>query len=144
MRHPRGLSEGRGSILMRGRVAVETIRKEGEAPVITEIPYQVNKATMIEKIAELVRDKRHRGHRRHPRRERPPGHVARRDRASKRDAVADVVPNQVYCFSPLQTSFGVNMVAPTGGRPQLMNLKDLIQARELPRVKWSRGARASC
>ncbi len=119
-------SEGRGSILMRGKVAVETIRKEREALIITEIPYQVNKATMIEKIAELVRDKRIEG-------------IADiRDESDrqgmrvvielKRDAVADVVLNQVYRFSPLQTSFGVNMVALTGGRPQLMNLKDLIQA----------------
>ncbi len=118
--------EGRGSILMRGRVTVETIRKEREALVITEIPYQVNKATMIEKIAELVRDKR------------IDGISDIRDESDrqgmrvvielKRDAVADVVLNQVYRFSPLQTSFGVNMVALTGGRPQLMNLKDLIQA----------------
>ncbi len=118
--------EGRGSILMRGRVTVETIRKEREALVITEIPYQVNKATMIEKIAELVRDKR------------IDGISDIRDESDrqgmrvvielKRDAVADVVLNQVFRYSPLQTSFGVNMVALTGGRPQLMNLKDLIQA----------------
>ena len=118
--------EGRGSVLMRGRVTVETVRKEREALIIHEIPYQVNKATMIEKIAELVRDKR------------IEGISDIRDESDrlgmrvvielKRDAVADVVLNQVYRFSPLQTSFGVNMVALTGGKPRLMNLKDLIQA----------------
>jgi DNA gyrase subunit A len=118
--------EGRGSILMRGRVTTETVRKEREALVIHEIPYQVNKAAMIEKIAELVRDKR------------IEGISDIRDESDrlgmrvvielKRDAVADVVLNQVYRYSPLQTSFGVNMVALTGGKPQLMNLKDLIQA----------------
>nr|WP_051094295.1 DNA gyrase subunit A [Kaistia granuli] len=118
--------EGRGSVLMRGRVTVETVRKEREALVIHEIPYQVNKATMIEKIAELVRDKR------------IEGISDIRDESDrlgmrvvielKRDAVADVALNQVYRYSPLQTSFGVNMVALTGGKPQLMNLKDLIQA----------------
>ncbi|WP_407660717.1 DNA gyrase subunit A [Kaistia defluvii] len=118
--------EGRGSVLMRGRVTIETVRKEREALIIHEIPYQVNKATMIEKIAELVRDKR------------IEGISDIRDESDrlgmrvvielKRDAVADVVLNQVYRYSPLQTSFGVNMVALTGGKPQLMNLKDLIQA----------------
>ncbi|MCX5515099.1 DNA gyrase subunit A [Kaistia algarum] len=119
-------SEGRGSVLMRGRVAVETIRKEREALVITEIPYQVNKATMIEKIAELVRDKRIEGI--SDIRDESDRQGMRVVIELKRDAVADVVLNQVYRFSPLQTSFGVNMVALTGGRPQLMNLKDLIQA----------------
>ncbi|HWJ71787.1 MAG TPA: DNA gyrase subunit A [Kaistia sp.] len=118
--------EGRGSILMRGRVAVETIRKEREALVITEIPYQVNKATMIEKIAELVRDKRVEGI--SDIRDESDRQGMRVVIELKRDAVADVVLNQVYRFSPLQTSFGVNMVALTGGRPQVMNLKDLIQA----------------
>ncbi len=118
--------EGRGSILMRGRVTVETIRKEREALVITEIPYQVNKATMIEKIAELVRDKRIEGI--SDIRDESDRQGMRVVIELKRDAVADVVLNQVFRYSPLQTSFGVNMVALTGGRPQLMNLKDLIQA----------------
>ncbi|WP_181705611.1 DNA gyrase subunit A [Chthonobacter rhizosphaerae] len=117
---------GRGSIVMRGRATVETIRKEREAIIIHEIPYQVNKATMVEKIAELVRDKR------------VEGISDLRDESDrdgmrvvielKRDAVADVVLNQLYRFSPLQTSFGVNMVALNGGRPQLMNLKDVLAA----------------
>ncbi|WP_442907393.1 DNA gyrase subunit A [Kaistia sp. MMO-174] len=118
--------EGRGSVLMRGRVTVETIRKEREALIIHEIPYQVNKATMIEKIAELVRDKRIEGI--SDIRDESDRQGMRVVIELKRDAVADVVLNQVYRYSPLQTSFGVNMVALTGGKPQLMNLKDLIQA----------------
>ena len=118
--------KGRGSILMRGRVAVETIRKEREALVITEIPYQVNKATMVEKIAELVREKKIEG-------------VSDiRDESSrdgmrvvielKRDAMADVVLNQLYRFSTLQSTFGANIVALIGGRPEQFNLKDLVWA----------------
>ncbi len=116
----------RGSILMRGRVAVETVRKEREALVVTEIPYQVNKATMIEKIAELVRDKRIEG-------------IADiRDESDrdgmrvvielKREAMADVVLNQLYRFSALQTSFSANIVALNGGRPEQMTLKDMLTA----------------
>ena len=117
--------KGRGSVLMRGRVTTETIRKEREALVITEIPYQVNKASMVEKIAELVREKKIDGI----------GDI--RDESDrdgmrvvielKRDAMADVVLNQLYRFSPLQSTFGCNMVALTGGRPELLNLKDLIR-----------------
>jgi DNA gyrase subunit A len=117
---------GRGSILMRGRVSVETVRKEREALVVTEIPYQVNKATMVEKIAELVRDKR------------VEGISDIRDESDRdgmrvvielrREAVADVVLNQLYRFSALQTSFGANIVALNGGRPEQMNLKDMLGA----------------
>ncbi|WP_390634150.1 DNA gyrase subunit A [Oryzibacter oryziterrae] len=117
---------GRGSVIMRGRVNIEQIRKDREAIIITEIPYQINKSTMVEKIAELVREKR------------IEGISDLRDESSrdgirvvvelKRDAVADVVLNQLYRFSQLQTSFGVNMVALNGGRPQLMNLKDVLTA----------------
>ncbi len=117
---------GRGSVVMRSRVAVEQIRKDREALIVTEIPYQVNKSVMVEKIAELVREKR------------IEGIADLRDESSrdglrvvielKRDAVADVVLNQLYRFSQLQTSFGVNMVALNGGRPQLMNLKDILVA----------------
>ena len=118
--------KGRGSVLMRGRVTTEILRKEREALVINEIPYQVNKAAMVERIAELVREKRIEG-------------IADiRDESDrdgmrvvielKRDAMADVVLNQLYRFSPLQSSFGCNMVALTGGRPELLNLKDLIRA----------------
>lgn len=118
--------KGRGSILMRGRVHNETVRKEREALVITEIPYQVNKAAMVEKIAELVREKRIEG-------------IADiRDESDrqgmrvvielKRDAMADVVLNQLHRFSALQSSFGCNMVALIGGKPEQLNLKDLIRA----------------
>ncbi|MGK2923356.1 MAG: DNA gyrase subunit A [Methyloceanibacter sp.] len=118
--------KGRGSVLMRGRVAVEEVRKDRDALVITEIPYQVNKAAMVEKIAELVREKRIEG-------------IADiRDESDrqgmrvvielKRDAMADVVRNQIYRFSPLQSTFGCNMVALTGGRPEIFNLKDMIRA----------------
>ncbi|NRG18845.1 DNA gyrase subunit A [Rhizobiales bacterium] len=116
----------RGSILMRGRVHVEEVRKDREALIITEIPYQVNKASMIEKIADLVRDKR------------IEGIADLRDESDrdgmrvvvelKRDAVSDVVLNQLYRFSPLQTSFGANMVALNGGRPEQLGLKDMLQA----------------
>ncbi|MFB9264554.1 DNA gyrase subunit A [Bradyrhizobium erythrophlei] len=115
---------GRGPIVMRGKVEFETIRKEREAIVITEIPYQVNKATMVERIADLYKEKK------------IEGIADLRDESDrdgyrvvielKRDAVPDVVLNQLYKFTPLQTSFGANMVALDGGRPQLMNLKDLL------------------
>jgi len=115
---------GRGSIMMRGKVTIETIRKDREAIIVSEIPYQVNKATMVERIAELVRDKK------------IEGISDLRDESDrdgyrvvvelKRDAVPDVVLNQLYKFTTLQTSFGANMVALDGGRPQVMNLKDLL------------------
>ncbi len=115
---------GRGSIVMRGKVSIDTIRKDREAIIVTEIPYQVNKATMVERIAELVREKR------------IEGVSDLRDESDrdgfrvvvelKRDAVPDVVLNQLYRFTPLQTNFGANMVALDGGRPQTMNLKDFL------------------
>ena len=117
---------GRGSVLMRGRTEIEEFRKDRQAIIITEIPYQVNKASMIEKIAELVRDKR------------IEGISDIRDESSrqgmrvvvelKKDVVADVILNQLYRFSPLQTSFGANMVALDYGRPQQMNLKQMLVA----------------
>jgi DNA gyrase subunit A len=117
---------GRGSIVMRGKVEFETLRKEREAIVISEIPYQVNKAAMVERIAELVREKRIEG-------------IAdlrdESDRSGyrvvvelKREAVPDVVLNQLYRFTPLQSTFGANMVALDGGRPQVMTIKDLLTA----------------
>ncbi|PYE86822.1 DNA gyrase subunit A [Phyllobacterium leguminum] len=117
---------GRGSVIMRGRAAIEPMRGDREAIIITEVPYQVNKATMIEKMAELVRDKR------------IEGISDLRDESDrdgyrvvielKRDVVADVVLNQLYRYTPLQSSFGVNMVALNGGKPELMNLLDLLRA----------------
>ncbi|MFG1376084.1 DNA gyrase subunit A [Xanthobacter autotrophicus] len=117
---------GRGSIPMRAKVAIETIRKEREALIVTEIPYQVNKATMIEKMAELVRDKRIEG-------------ISEiRDESDrdgmrvvieiKRDAQADVVLNNLYRLTLLQTSFGVNMVALSGGKPGVLTLHDVLTA----------------
>ena len=116
--------KGRGSILMRARVKIENIRKDREALIVTEIPYQVNKTTLIEKIADLVRDKR------------VEGIADLWDESNregirivielKRDAVADVVLNNLYKFSDLQTTFGANMLAINGGRPESLTLKDFI------------------
>ncbi len=116
--------KGRGSILMRARVKIENIRKDREALIVTEIPYQVNKKTLIEKIADLVRDKR------------VEGIADLWDESNregirivielKRDAVADVVLNNLYKFSDLQTTFGANMLAINGGRPESLTLKDFI------------------
>ncbi len=116
---------GRGSVLMRGRVTVEEVRKEREALIVTEIPYQVNKATMIEKIAEMVRDKRIEGI--SDIRDESDRQGMRVVIELKRDAVADVVLNQLYRFSMLQTSFGCNFVALNGGKPELMPLKRILQ-----------------
>ena len=117
---------GRGSIIMRCKSSVEEVRKDREAIIVTEIPYQVNKSTLIEKIAELVREKK------------VEGISDLRDESNrdgmrivieiKRDALADVVLNQLYRFTALQSSFGANMVALNGGRPEMMNLKDFIVA----------------
>jgi DNA gyrase subunit A len=117
---------GRGSIVMRGKVEFETLRKDREAIIISEIPYQVNKATMVERIADLVREKK------------IEGISDLRDESDrdgyrvvvelKRDATPDVVLNQLYRFTPLQSTFGANMVALDGGRPLVMNLKDLLVA----------------
>ncbi len=117
---------GRGSIIMRGKVHTETVRKEREALVITEIPYQVNKASMIEKIADLVRDKRVEGI--SDIRDESDRQGMRVVVELKRDAVADVVLNQLYRFSPLQTSFGANMVALNGGKPEQLTLHDMLTA----------------
>ena len=117
---------GRGSVIMRGRTHVEELRKEREAIVVTEVPYQVNKARMVERIAECVREKL------------IEGIADLRDESDrdgvrvvvelKRDASADVVLNQLFRHTPLQTSFGVNMLALNGGRPELMGLRDIIAA----------------
>jgi DNA gyrase subunit A len=116
--------EGRGSVIIRAKTKIEEIRKDRYAIIVEEIPYQVNKAAMIEKIAELVRDKRLEGI----------AHIAdESDRVGvrvvielKRDATADVVLNQLYRFTPLQTSFGCNMLALNGGRPETLTLRDFL------------------
>ncbi|WP_052716573.1 DNA gyrase subunit A [Magnetospira sp. QH-2] len=117
---------GRGSVIMRGRTRIEEIRKDREAIIISEVPYQVNKARMIEIIAECVRDKK------------IEGIADLRDESDrdgvrvvveiKRDHQADVVLNQLYKFSPLQTSFGVNMLALNGGKPELLNVRQVLDA----------------
>ncbi|MFO7308008.1 MAG: DNA gyrase subunit A [Pseudomonadota bacterium] len=117
---------GRGSIIMRARSTVEEVRKDREAIIVTEIPYQVNKAALIEKIAELVREKRIEGI--SDLRDESDRDGMRIVIELKRDAVAEVVLNQLYRYTPMQTSFGANMVALNGGRPELMTLRDMISA----------------
>ncbi|UOA31699.1 DNA gyrase subunit A [Sulfitobacter sp. DSM 110093] len=116
--------EGRGSVVIRAKTRVEEIRKDRWAIVIDEIPYQVNKASMIEKIAEQVRDKKIEGI----------SHVQdESDRNGvrvvvelKRDATAEVVMNQLYRFTPMQTYFGCNMLALNGGRPEQLTLRKFL------------------
>jgi DNA gyrase subunit A len=120
------LARGRGPILMRAKLHIEEMRKDREAIIVTEIPYQVNKATMIERISELVRDKRVDGI--SELRDESDRHGMRVVIELRRDASSEVVLNQLYRHSQLQTSFNVNMLALNGGRPQLMNLKDMIGA----------------
>ncbi|MEN0652459.1 DNA gyrase subunit A [Hyphobacterium vulgare] len=119
------LMTGRGSVIMRAKTSIETVRKEREAIIVHAIPYQVNKASMIEKIADLVREKRIEG-------------IAdlrdESDRSGmrvviemKRDANPEVILNQLYRWSPMQQSFGVNMLSLVGGRPQLMGLRGYLE-----------------
>ncbi|RWR45225.1 DNA gyrase subunit A [Sinirhodobacter ferrireducens] len=116
--------EGRGSVIIRAKTRIEEIRKDRHAIIVDDIPYQVNKAAMIEKIAELVRDKRLEGI----------SNIAdESDRVGvrvvielKRDATPDVVLNQLYRFTPLQTSFGCNMLALNGGKPEQLTLRDFL------------------
>ena len=119
-------STGRGSVVMRAKVAIEQIRNDREAIVVTEIPYQVNKASMIEKMAELVRDKRIEGI--SDIRDESDRQGYRVVVELKRDTMADVVLNQLYRYTPLQTSFGSNMVALNGGKPEVMTLADMLKA----------------
>ena len=119
-------STGRGSMVVRGKVHFEETRNDREQIVVTEVPYQVNKSTMIEKIAELVREKR------------IEGISDIRDESDrdgyrvvielKRDANRDVIVNQLYRFTPLQSSFGANMVALNGGKPEQLTLTDMLKA----------------
>ncbi len=118
------LLTGRGSVVVRGVAAVETIRKDREAIIVTAIPFQVNKAAMVERIAELVREKRIEG----------VGDL--RDESDRtgmrvvielrRDASAEVVLNQLYRFTPLQSSFPVNALALNRGRPEQLGLRDML------------------
>ena len=118
--------KGRGSMAVRAKIHVETIRKDRDALIVTEIPYQVNKAVLQERIAELVREKR------------VEGISDVRDKSDrdgyrvvielKRDAMPDVVLNQLYRFTSLQSMFAANMVALNSGRPEQHNLRDFILA----------------
>ena len=120
------LMTGRGSVIMRGVASIEEIRKDREAIVVHSIPYQVNKAALVERIAELVREKR------------VEGIADLRDESDrqgmriviemKRDASADVLLNQLYRYTPLQSSFGVNMLALNRGRPEQMGLREMVTA----------------
>ena len=117
---------GRGGVLMRARVHFEEVRKDRSAIVATEIPYQVNKSRLIEQIAEVARNKR------------VEGIAELRDESDRdgvrvvievrRDVNIEVVLNQLYRYTPLQSSFGVNMLALVRGRPELLNLRDMIAA----------------
>ncbi|GIR43706.1 MAG: DNA gyrase subunit A [Paracoccaceae bacterium] len=117
-------TEGRGSVLIRAKTKIEEIKKDRYAIIVDEIPYQVNKASMIEKIAEQVREKKIEGI----------SHVQdESDRNGvrvvielKRDATPDVVLNQLFRFTPLQTSFGCNMLALNGGRPEQLTLRTFL------------------
>lgn len=117
---------GKGSIIIRSRTHVEEIRKDRFAIVITEIPFQVNKSAMIEKIAECVQTKRIEG-------------IADiRDESDrqgvrvvielKRDSVPEVILNQLFRFTQVQTSFGINMLALNGGKPEQLGLRDVLKA----------------
>ena len=117
---------GRGSIIMRAKVAVEELRKDREALIVSEIPYQVNKSTLIERIAELVREKRIEGI--SDLRDESDRDGMRIVIELRRDAVADVVLNQLWRFTALQSSFGANMIALNGGRPEMLTLHDMLRA----------------
>ncbi len=116
--------EGRGSVVIRARTHIEEVRKDRYAIIVDEIPYQVNKSTMVERIADAVREKKIDGI----------AHVAdESDRVGvrvvvelKRDATPDVVLNQLFRFTPMQTSFGCNMLALNGGRPEQLTLRDFL------------------
>ncbi|GBQ62947.1 DNA gyrase subunit A [Ameyamaea chiangmaiensis NBRC 103196] len=117
---------GRGSVIIRARAEIEEVRRDRKAIIITEIPYQVNKATLQEKIAELVRAKQIEGI--SDIRDESDRSGMRIVIEIKRDATPEVVLNQLYRFTQLQSSFGVNMLALDNGQPRLMGLKDVIEA----------------
>ena len=118
-------STGKGSIIIRGKVSIEDLPKDKKAIIISEIPYQLNKVSLIEKIAELVREKT------------IDGVTDLRDESDRngmriyielrKDAVPDVILNQLYRYTPLQTSFGANTVALDRGNPKTLNLKELLE-----------------
>jgi len=117
---------GKGSVIMRAKTDIEEIRKDRQAIIVHEIPYQVNKSNMIKKIADLVRDKRIEGI--SDLRDESDRNGMRVVIELKRDAVPDVVLNQLFRFSQLQQNFSANMLALNGGRPEQMNVRQMIEA----------------
>lgn len=117
---------GRGSVVMRGKCEIEVDKKGRETILIHEVPYQVNKAKMVERIAELVKEKKIEGI--SDLRDESDKSGVRVVIEIKKDAMAEVVLNQLYSYTPLQTSFGVNMLALNGGRPELLDLKKVLTA----------------
>jgi len=119
-------TNGRGSIIMRAKTSIEEIRKDRNAIIVHEVPYQVNKARLLERISEIVHDKTVEGI--SDLRDESDRDGVRVVIELKRDAIPDVVLNQLFKYTPLQTSFGANMLALDYGRPRQMNLKDFISA----------------
>ncbi|MDD4557016.1 MAG: DNA gyrase subunit A [Alphaproteobacteria bacterium] len=117
---------GRGSVVMRAKCTIEEIRKDKEAIIVHEVPYQVNKSVLVSRIAELVKEKKVEGI--SDIRDESDRQGVRVVIEIKRDFQADVVLNQLYKFTALQTSFGMNMLAIHHGRPMMMNLKDILTA----------------
>ncbi len=117
---------GRGSVMMRAKCTIEELHKDKEAIIVHEIPYQVNKAAMIQRIAELIKEKKVEGI--SEIRDESDRQGVRVVIEIKRDFQADVVLNQLYKYTPLQTSFGMNMLAIHNGRPMMMTLKDIVKA----------------
>ena len=117
---------GRGSVMMRAKCTIEELHKDKEAIIVHEIPYQVNKAAMIQRIAELIKEKKVEGI--SEIRDESDRHGVRVVIEIKRDFQADVVLNQLYKYTPLQTSFGMNMLAIYNGRPVMLTLKDIVKA----------------
>ncbi len=120
------LREGRGSIIVRGKASIEEIRKDREAIVVTELPFQVNKQTLIQRIAEMVREKRIEGI--SDVRDESDRQGMRIVIELKREASGDVILNQLWRFSAMQSSFGVNMLALNHGRPEQMGLRRMLEA----------------
>ena len=121
-----GYHTGRGALRIRGKARIEEVRKDRNAIVVTEIPYQVNKARMLERVADVVRDKTVEGI--SDIRDESDRHGVRVVIELRRDAEPEVVLNQLYRHTALQTSFGINMVAINGGRPETLDLKQIISA----------------
>jgi len=121
-----GYHTGRGALRVRGKAQIEEYRKDRYAIVITEIPYLVNKARMVERIAEVVREKTIEGV--SDLRDESDRHGLRVVVELRRDVEPEVVLNQLYRYTSLQTSFGINMVAINGGRPETLDLKQIVSA----------------